>query len=208
MDLAAVLLSPLSLLISVVGGHDEQGTSRNDHQSAPGAVVAVRPQDNNSNRSSGPDSAGPYNSIGAFRSTGRLRSFGPETAWQVRIDQRMTIRVAPRAAMPVGRDMFATLPKALSGPRYSERKIGNCLPAALVVGVEPNGPNNLILFLRDRRMVNAQLERTCLANSFYSGFYLSRSTDGKLCVNRDTLLSRSGSACKLLRIRQVIERDD
>jgi hypothetical protein len=191
MNLGAVLLAPIMLLISAVGGREEQGDARGEQDSSANAAsVAPVQQD------------APQWPIGV------IRSFAPDSAWQVHIEQRMTIRIAPRAAMPVPRDMFAALPQSLAGPRFSERKIGKCLPSAGIVGVEPNGPNNLILFMRDRRMINAELEHSCLARSFYSGFYLSRSGDGNLCVDRDTLLSRSGTACKLSRIRQLIEVDD
>lgn len=185
MNLAAVLLAPLMLLVSAVGGRDEQADS------APRQEEAATPQ------SDAPD-----------WSTAMLPSIEPGSAWQVHIEQRMTIRVAPRATMPMPRDMFAALPRETVGPHFFERKIGKCLPIAGIAGVEPNGPNTLILFMRDRRMINAQLDRSCLARSFYSGFYLSRSTDGNVCVDRDTLLSRSGATCKLTRIRQLVELDD
>lgn len=184
MNLAAVLLAPVMLLISAVGGADE-ATDLADPQAA-----------------SGVENDAPEWPAGA------IRSFEPDSAWQVHIEQRMTIRVAPRATMPMPRDMFAALPQRAIGPRFTERKIGKCLPIGGIVGVEPNGPGHLILFMRDRRMINAALERSCLARSFYSGFYLARSTDGNMCVDRDTLLSRSGTACKLSRIRQLIEVDD
>jgi hypothetical protein len=57
-------------------------------------------------------------------------------------------------------------------------------------------------------MVTAELERTCHARDFYSGFYLERNSDGMVCVDRDTLLSRSGTNCKLSRIRQLVPADD
>lgn len=191
MNLTATLLAPLMLLISAVGGREEQGDAQADRE-----------------RSTTAPAVAPVQQGAPEWPAGAIRSFEPDSAWQVHIEQRMTIRVAPRAAMPVPRDMFAALPQRLSGPRFSERKIGKCLPTAAIVGVEPNGPNNLILFMRDRRMINAELERSCLARSFYSGFYLSRSTDGNVCVDRDTLLSRSGTACKLSRIRQLIEVEE
>jgi len=185
MNFAAVLLAPFVLLVSAVGGGDEQGDDRAEpkgqnveHADAPDWIAALTPE------------------------------YEPDSAWQVHIEQRMTIRVAPRASMPMPRDMFAAMPPRAAGPQFSERKIGKCLAIASIAGVEPNGPNNLILFMRDRRMINAQLERSCLARSFYSGFYLSQSIDGNVCVDRDTLLSRSGTACKLTRIRQLIELDD
>jgi hypothetical protein len=190
MDLAAALIAPVMLLFAAVGGSDGQADAQESQNAATSSPVAPGPQ------------SAPQWPIGV------IRSFEPDSAWQVHIEQRMTIRIAPRAAMPVQRDMFVAPPPKSIGPRFSERKIGNCLPIAAIAGVEPNGPNNLILFLRDRRMINARLERSCLARSFYSGFYLSHSSDGNICVDRDTLLSRSGTACKLSRIRQLVDPDD
>jgi hypothetical protein len=71
--------------------------------------------------------------------------------------------------------------------------------------VQPDRGSRLILYMRDRRMLSATLERACRARDFYSGFYVDRTNDGQLCVDRDTLLSRSGANCKLTRIRQLIE---
>ena len=139
---------------------------------------------------------------------GIAHSFEPDSAHQVRIEQRMTIRIAPRAAMPIRRDMFAPMPDGEMRPRFTERKMGKCVPVAGIAGVRPNGGSSLILYMRDRRMVSAALDRTCRARDFYSGFYLSDSSDGMLCVDRDMLQSRSGATCKLSRIRQLVELDE
>ena len=134
----------------------------------------------------------------------RFRADPPE---QVRIEQRTTIRIAPRRPL-LRRDFLMDLPDREVGPRFIERKIGDCLQIGGIAGVQVSGGNRLVLFLRDRRMVSAKLERSCRARDFYSGFYVQRSTDGRLCVDRDTLLSRSGVNCKLTRIRQLIEVED
>lgn len=125
---------------------------------------------------------------------------------QVRIEQRMTIRVVPRPTPRV--DILTALPDGEFEPNLVEKKMAKCVPVSGIAGVQVNGPSNLILFMRDQRMVNAALERSCRARDFYSGFYLQNSTDGKLCVDRDTLLSRSGANCKLTRFRQLVEADD
>lgn len=125
---------------------------------------------------------------------------------QVRIEQRMTIRIIPRPSPQV--NVLSALPDGEVANRYVEKRIGKCVPVSGIAGVQANGPNNLILFMRDQRMVMAALERACRARDFYSGFYLERSTDGKLCVDRDTLLSRSGAHCKLTRIRQLVAARD
>jgi hypothetical protein len=119
----------------------------------------------------------------------------------------MTIRISPRPS-PVRPNMLVDLPGREISPRFLERKIGKCLPVSGIAGVQPNGGSRLLLFMRDQRIVSAELERACRARDFYSGFYLSRSTDGRLCVDRDTLLSRSGANCRLSRIRQLVETDD
>ena len=92
--------------------------------------------------------------------------------------------------------------------RFIERNIGRCVPVSGISGVQPDAGNRLLLFMRDRRVVSAMLERACRARDFYSGFYVERTPDGQLCVDRDTLLSRSGANCKLTRIRQLIETDE
>lgn len=132
----------------------------------------------------------------------------PRDAWQVRIERRMTIRITPRAPMPMPPDMLVSMPEGRPGHKVVERKMGDCLPVGGILGVQPERDNRLLLYMRDRRVVTAQLERSCRAKDFYSGFYLSHSNDGKLCVDRDKLLSRSGMNCKLTRIRQLVEVDD
>lgn len=133
--------------------------------------------------------------------------FRPPVEHQVRIEQRMTIRISPRAEPPRA-NLVMDLPRRAVGPRFMERKMGKCVAVSGIVGVEAGGGNQLILFLRDRRMVSASLERACRARDFYSGFYLERNDDGRLCVERDTLLSRSGANCQLTRFRQLVEIED
>lgn len=130
----------------------------------------------------------------------------PDDAAQVRIEQRMIIRITPpRASVPMP-DMFVGMPDG-PPPQMTERKIGNCLSIAGIASVRPDRANRLLLLMRDRRVVSAELDRSCRARDFYSGFLLERSEDGRLCVDRDTLLSRSGMTCTLTRIRQLVEDD-
>ena len=129
------------------------------------------------------------------------------SAWQVSIEQRVIVRVAPRSR-PVAPSMFMDLPDRSPGPRYIERRIGKCLPVSGIAGVQVESRNSLILFMRDRRIVSAALERACRSRDFYSGFYVAPSADGQLCVDRDALQSRTGANCKLSRIRQIIDTED
>lgn len=204
MNLASILLYPFMLLLPAAGGSDSgkadagksdrgvvQDPMRADARAAPGYAV---PED------AWPDERSDSAARGII-SVFAFQHPEPEDAWQVRIEQRMTIRITPRAQLPVDPDgPMDRDPR----PRFTERKIGKCLPIAGIAGVEPDGQHNLLLFMRDRRIISAELERSCRAGSFYSGFLLSRSPDGQLCVERDSLLSRSGSNCKLVRIRQMV----
>ena len=129
------------------------------------------------------------------------------TAGQVRIEQTFRIRISPQRVSQTTQsrpDMLDGVPQRAIGTSFDERRIGRCLSINSISGVQPNGGNDLILYLRDRRMVRAQLERSCRSREFYSGFYVAGG-DGRLCVDRDQLQSRSGSNCKLAEIRQLVE---
>lgn len=132
-------------------------------------------------------------------------AFRPQSADQVRIEQRMIIRITPFAAT---REMLAALPQAPLATRFRERKVGKCVAVAGIAGVQIGGDDRLMLFMRDQRMIGASLEKTCRARDFYSGFYLERNGDGQLCVDRDMIHSRSGASCSLSRLRQLVAIDE
>jgi hypothetical protein len=194
MNFVAALLYPITLLLSA--GGTEVGDSRDDEEKAapvpaPGHVWVEVPA---SGLLADPPAGATV-----------ILPFQPEPGWQVRIEQHMQIRITPRAQAPMRRDMFFDFPDDDFKVQYIEKKMGKCLSIAGIAGVQPDRGNRLLLYMRDRRLVGAELERSCRARDFYSGFYLSRTDDGQLCVDRDTLLSRSGMNCKLTRIRQLIE---
>ena len=118
---------------------------------------------------------------------------------QVRIQQRVIVRVSPRRSR---QSLIATLPSQRP-EAFVERKIGKCLSLNDIVAVQSDA-SRLLLYTRDRRMISAQLEKSCRPRDFYSGFYVEPSKDGKLCIDRDNLRSRSGVSCQLSRIRQLI----
>jgi len=122
---------------------------------------------------------------------------------QVRIEQRVIIRISPRVA-PRPNSLLAELPQSPPPPRYVERKMADCIAIKSIAGVQTQGAKRLILYLRDRRMVRATLEKSCLARDFYSGFYIERSEDGMLCINRDRLQSRAGTSCAIGSMRQLV----
>lgn len=133
-----------------------------------------------------------------------------ERARQVRIEQRVIIRISP-GPIPRGggdprRGLMAEFAERL-GPRFAERRMGQCLPVGGIVGVQPDGPSRLILFMRDQRIISAALEKGCNARDYYSGFLVERTSDGMICAARDKLLSRTGANCSLGRLRQLVELD-
>lgn len=193
MSFAVTLLAPLALLL-------------------PGAVMADAARDEPVGQSAGlTPVAGPMVpgvDAEAFEAWQRLAdAFRPAGREQVRIEQHVIIRVAPRARAPRSNPLTG-LPDREIGPNFEERPMGRCLPIGSIAGVQVNGQSRLILFLRDQRIVSAALERSCNARDFYSGFYVERNSDGMLCARRDHLQSRSGANCTLTHIRQLVPVGD
>ncbi len=124
---------------------------------------------------------------------------------QIRIERRLTVRIAPGVPM-VNQSALADLPTAELSANMSEKKIGKCLSIAGIAGVQPTRDNRLMLFMRDQRIISASLEKACSARDFYSGFYVERNSDGMLCVDRDKLLSRTGANCEVERLRELVQR--
>jgi hypothetical protein len=208
MNFAAALFYPVILLLPVASTVDSaRPVGTNDSTIAEQLKVsgdqAYFPVDE---RSFAAEAELPGPSMSAF-STETLWNAEPASAAQVRIEQRMTIRITPRGPRRAAPDMLIEAPEPASEREFVERKIGKCVPVSMIGGVQPGNGNRLLLFMRDRRVVSAELERSCRSGAFYSGFLLSRSSDGQLCVDRDTLQSRSGSKCKLTRIRQLVEEE-
>jgi hypothetical protein len=191
MSLAAVLLMPFVFLAPDTGAAEPYGPYSSALGEEPAGARVI--------------GAGAGDMI--FREV--AERFRHQPQYQVRIEQHMTIRIAPQSR-PVTlppRFMLDMQQRELA-PRYVERNIGRCVSVANISGVQPDEGSRLILFLRDRRMISAMLDRACRARDFYSGFYVERASDGRICVDRDTLLSRSGANCKLTRIRQLIDADE
>lgn len=127
---------------------------------------------------------------------------------QVRIEQRVTIRISPRPApMPLAA-VAGDEARDMRAPRTIERKMGKCVPLNSVLGVQSGGGNKLVLFLRGQRLVSATLEKACQGRDYYSGFLVSQHSDGQLCADRDELLARSGAKCKVQGYREIMLVED
>jgi len=127
---------------------------------------------------------------------------GVPVQYQIRIEQRVVIRVSPRR--PARQNLTANAPRRSAPKPLVERKIGKCIEVKKIGAVQPTQDNRLMLYMRDQRLIAANLEKACSARDFYQGFYVEPSKDGKLCIDRDKLQSRTGAKCALRRIRQMI----
>ncbi|HWU04247.1 MAG TPA: hypothetical protein VN222_16015 [Novosphingobium sp.] len=131
-------------------------------------------------------------------------ALSPDVARQVRIDQRLSIRISPGSAvLPPG--VIIELEQEERPSRVEQRKIAKCLPVNMIAGVQSGRGNQLILFLRDNHVVAAALDKSCRAQDFYSGFYLEKNADGQVCVGRDKLQSRSGANCAIRSWRGLVD---
>lgn len=167
-----------------------------------------------------PDSLLLVNPPSALPNAAGINPLPPDVWDQVRIEQRVIIRITPRDA---GRDAIAPQvlplqpmqpivqmpppqPRA-SSVRMRERKAGKCMPALGIAAVQPTTDGRLMFYMRDRRMIAAGLEKACSARDFYLGFYMSKTTDGQLCVGRDAIHSRAGTTCKLKDVHEYVPVD-
>jgi hypothetical protein len=121
---------------------------------------------------------------------------------QVQIEQHLIIRITP--GNPT---MMRDMPPPALQPlpeRLHARRMAPCLPVAGIAGVRPLANNRLLLFMRDHRLVGADLSRNCTARDFYLGFYVSPTADGQLCAGRDTIHSRAGTTCTISEVHELV----
>lgn len=123
---------------------------------------------------------------------------------QVRIEERIILRISPQPGR-VRPDMLADFQtrQSAAAPRLVERPMGECIAAGNIVGVSDRG-SRLVMYMRDRTMISARLERSCSPRDFYLGFYMERNKDGRLCVDRDRLLSRAGARCQVSQFNRLM----
>jgi hypothetical protein len=122
---------------------------------------------------------------------------------QVRVDQRIIIRLPSPASAPVA---VGAQRQSVAKLQYKEKKIGKCLWVDRLGGSRPGPDRTLDLLTRDGILIRAYLGDGCLAREFYAGAYMERSYDGKLCVDRDVLHARTGAKCAIDKFRLLIPR--
>ena len=127
----------------------------------------------------------------------------PAIVGQVRIEQRIIIRISPSSPQRAERSLAELGGRADS---VEEVRLGECVPINMIAAVAPS-ENRLLLFMRDNRIISAALERACSPEDFYSGFYIERQ-DGQLCERRDELRSRAGASCRVTRLSRLVAARD
>ena len=127
----------------------------------------------------------------------------PPVANQVRLEQRVIIRIAPSTPQRVEQSLSRLNARS---NRFEEVRLGECIPINMIAAVAPQ-EDRLLLFMRDRRILSAALERSCNPEDFYSGFYVERQ-DGQLCERRDRLQSRAGASCRVTRLNRLVAARD
>ena len=193
------LAAPFALIMPVLGQVFVQDSK-----------LAEEPGETSAPQSTAPDfdeqPQSPYSPVS--ETTSPLDAFyGGQILRQFRIDRRVTIRITPRRE-PNPNSLLARLPQRGLSANYVERDEQRCVPMAGIAAVQSGQGNRLLLFLRDNRILSVNLERACRARDFYSGFYIERSEDGQLCVDRDQLQSRSGAKCEVEAMRQLVAAEE
>lgn len=184
--LAAPLAFMLPLMADATGVSDEGNLAEGYGEQCDAAAAAGQ----------GPDEQTLFNPLSAMRQSSVVQ--------QIRIEQRVVIRITPQP--PAARqNLMADVPQRAPTTRFEERGKEKCVPLEDIAGVQTGSGNRLVLFLRDRRMLSVNLEKSCRARDFYSGFYVEKSKDGRLCVSRDKLQSRTGASCAVEVMRQLVE---
>jgi hypothetical protein len=189
MNPLVVILSPLALLLPVLAGERPAGPEDGAVQEAAGRADLPKGFDSLPSK--------PFEVLQQARR--------PQELGQVRIEQRVIIRISPGSSAAREQMMGYLSGGGTSRTRYEEERLRGCVAIASIAGVQPApAQNRLLLFMRDHRVLSAALERACNARDYYSGFYVERNDDGQLCAKRDLLQSRAGASCKVAQLNRLV----
>lgn len=119
---------------------------------------------------------------------------------QLSIHQRIVIRI-PRVLgrRHDARDDFAE-------QRWTTKKGPKCVPMGVLEGAVITGTDSVDLLVADGTRLRAEFDDDCPALDFYSGLYVKGTADGLVCADRDSIRSRSGSACQIERFRRLVAK--
>lgn len=129
-------------------------------------------------------------------------------AAQVRVERRVTIRI-PGIRSSQAQPLADFQHQAPVSRRTVEKKADSCIRTDDISGVQiVAASDSLIVHMRNSRILRAYLAAPCHARHFYSGFYVAREKDGKICAGRDELLSRSGARCRVTKFRKLVAENE
>ena len=192
------LAMPIAMLVPFVGHGGEDGSAGRLGHAEEGAIAEsdkVSARQVTLQSSPYPASSFDATPMGAFDAT--------QSNPQIRIERRVIIRVSPRRSQ-ARTNLTTTSDQRSTTTRFVEREMDSCVAVADIAGVQTGSGSRLLLFMRDSGMITVNLEKACRARDFYAGFYVEKSADGKLCVDRDKLQSRSGAKCEVERMRELV----
>ena len=117
-----------------------------------------------------------------------------ETARVTMIEQRLIIRVpvAPRPRIRI---------------RWDEEKGPKCLPAEGIARAFLSGPDSVDFLMRSRQLIRARLDSDCDGLDFYGGLYFEPE-DHRICARRDSVRSRVGGSCRIVKFRTLVPKVD
>ncbi len=124
--------------------------------------------------------------------------------WQARVEQRVMIRLPQSSSAPRGIPT-GKVPKRI---KMKEKKIGKCLWMKQLVVARPGAdkPQHLEFVTKNGQIIRGYLGDGCLAREFYAGTYMERTSDGKLCAERDILYARTGAKCEVDKFRVMVPK--
>lgn len=124
----------------------------------------------------------------------------PETEQtaQVIIKRETIVRITP--VRPAAAPAQTNIPRQM---RWKESGGPKCIDAESLAGVLVREKDSIDLVFRGGRQMRAKLEKGCPSVDFYSGFYMKKSKDGRICEDRDVIHSRTGGACEVEKFRSL-----
>ena len=78
---------------------------------------------------------------------------------------------------------------------WRESRGPKCVPLRSILGAVMLRQSSVDFIMRDKTRIRARLESECPALDYYYGFYLTPSSDGMICADRDSVRSRMGGVC-------------
>ena len=115
--------------------------------------------------------------------------------------QHITIHV-PRITIMSTTTIITSEP--VRRPLFREKKADDCVKTKKVVGFSVPAVDSVDFMLEGGKVLRAKLGAECPVLGFYSGLYVKPNPDGKMCVGRDMLRSRSGTSCGIQAFRALV----